>query len=70
MGAQVATQAVLLLLANLPAAISTATQVFTFVTHGIASLKEAIGDKDVTKEQLLALIQRISAQHATIAAID
>jgi hypothetical protein len=70
MGAQVATQAVLLLLANLPAAISTATQVFTFVTHGIASLTEAIGDKDVTKEELLALIQRISAQHATIAAID
>jgi hypothetical protein len=70
MGAQVATQAVLLLLANLPTAISTATQVFTFVTHGIASLKEAVGDKDVTKEDLLALVQRIAAQHAAIQAIE
>jgi len=70
MGAQVATQAVLLLLANLPTAISTATQVFTFVTHGIASLKEAVGDKDVTPEELHALIQRIATQHATIAALD
>ncbi|MBI1213941.1 MAG: hypothetical protein GC190_20970 [Alphaproteobacteria bacterium] len=70
MGAQVATQAVLLLLANLPTAISTATQVFAFVTHGIESLKEAVGDKQVTKEELLALVQRIVTQHATIAALD
>ena len=70
MGAQVATQAVLLLLANLPTAISTATQVFTFVAHGIASLKEAVGDKQPTKDELLALVQRIAAQHATIEALD
>ena len=70
MGTQVATQAVLLFLANLPTAISTATQVFTFVTQGIASLKEAVGDKEVTKDELLALVQRIAAQHATIAALD
>jgi len=70
MGAQVATQAVLLLLANLPTAISTATQVFSFVAHGIASLKEAVADKEVTAEELLALVQRIAAQHAAIAALD
>jgi hypothetical protein len=70
MGAQVATQAVLLLLANLPTAISTATQVFTFVMHGIASLKEAVGDAQPTKEELLALVQQIAAQHATIEALD
>ena len=54
MGTQVATQAVLLLLANLPTAVSTATQVFSFVAHGIASLKEAVSDKDVSADELLA----------------
>lgn len=70
MGSQVATQAVLLLLSNLPAAISTATQVFTFVTHGIASLKEAIGDEEVTREELTTLIDKIVLQHATIEALE
>jgi len=69
MGTQVATQAVLLLLANLPAAISTAAQVFTFVTHGVAALTEATSGKDVTKEELLALVQKIASQHAAIAAL-
>ena len=70
MGTQVATQAVLLLLANLPTAVSTATQVFSFVAHGIASLKEAVSDKDVSADELLVLVQRIATQHATIAALD
>jgi hypothetical protein len=70
MGAQVATQALLLLLANLPTAVSTATQVFSFVAHGIASLEEAVSDKDVSADELLALVQRIATQHATIAALD
>jgi hypothetical protein len=70
MGAQVATQAVLLLLANLPAAITTAQQVFAFVVKGIASITEAIGDKDVTNAELLALVQKIAVQHSQIQAID
>lgn len=70
MGPQVATQAVLLLLANLPAAISTAAQVFAFITQGIAALHEATADKTVTRDELLALVQKIAAQHAAIAALD
>ena len=70
MGAQIATQAVLLLLGNLPQAISTAEEVFAFVTKGIASLTKAIGDKtDVTTDELLALVKKIASQHDAIQAI-
>jgi hypothetical protein len=70
MDAKSATQAVLLLLANLPAAISTATQVFAFVANGVASLREAMADEEVTDQELLELVQKIAAQHATIAALQ
>lgn len=70
MGAQVATQAVLLLLANLPTAVQTAQQVFAFVTKGIASMTEAIGDRDVTNEELIELCKKVVAQSAAIQAID
>lgn len=67
MGAQVATQALLLLLGNLPQAITTAEEVFAFVTKGIGSMTAAIGSReDVTTAELLALVKTIADQHRQI----
>lgn len=64
-----ASSAVQLLLANLPAIISTGEEVFSFVTKGIAQLEAAISGKAVTPEQLNTLILAIVALHNAIAAI-
>lgn len=69
MSAQLATQAVLLLLANLPSAVDTAEKVFAFVTSGIASITEAVGDATVTNDELLALVKKAVDQHVAIQAI-
>lgn len=69
MGAQIATQAVLLLLGNLPAAIDTAEKVFAFMIKGISSISEAVRDKDVTDDDLLALVRKEAEQYAKIMAI-
>jgi hypothetical protein len=69
MGAQIATQAILILLGNLPAAYDTATKVFAFVSTGIASITAAVGDKDVTDDELLALVRKEAENYAKIMAI-
>lgn len=53
----------------MPAVISTASQVYAFVTHGISAVKEAVGDKDVTIEELQAIVLKEGVQAATIAAL-
>jgi hypothetical protein len=70
MGAELAITAVTLLLENLPAVVDTGEKVFAFVTKGISSISEAVGDKDVTNEELVALVQKIASQHEAIQAID
>lgn len=70
MGANLAIQAVMLLLGNLPQAIKTGEEVFAFVTSGVASMTTAIGNRtNVTTEELLALVKKIADQHNEIASI-
>ena len=70
MGAQIAVQAVLLLLGNLPQAVTSAEEVFAFVSKGIVSITAAVGSKaDVTTDELLALVKQVADQHTAIQAI-
>lgn len=55
---------------NLPAAIQTGSQVIKLVTDGYNSLKEAIGDRDVTPEEINELVAKIVANSSEIQAID
>lgn len=54
---------------NLPAAVATGAQVIQLVTDGYNSLKEAIGDRDVTPEEIDELVAKIVANSAEIQAI-
>jgi hypothetical protein len=56
--------------ANLPAAITTGRQVMQLVNDGYAQLKEAIGDREVTAEEINDLVKKIVANSAAIQAID
>lgn len=58
------------IVANLPAAITTGQQVIKLVNDGYNSLKEAVGDRDVTPEEIKALVARIVANSQAIQAID
>jgi hypothetical protein len=57
-------------IANLPAAITTGQQVIRLVNDGYRQLQEAIGDREVTPEEVDALVGRIVANSAAIQAID
>lgn len=54
---------------NLPAAVATGAQVIQLVTDGYNSLKEAIGDRDVTPAEIDELVAKIVANSAEIQAI-
>lgn len=56
--------------ANLPAAITTGQQVIKLVNDGYQQLSEAVGDRDVTPEEINALVAKIVANSAEIQAID
>lgn len=55
---------------NLPAAVATGAQVIQLVTDGYNSLKDAIGDRDVTPAEIDDLVAKIVANSAEIQAID
>jgi hypothetical protein len=57
-------------IANLPAAITTGQQVIRLVNDGYRDLQAAIGDRDVTAEEINTLVQRIVANSAAIQSID
>jgi hypothetical protein len=57
-------------IANLPAAITTGQQVIQLVNDGYRQLAEAIGDKDVSAEEIDSLVGRIVANSLAIQAID
>jgi len=55
--------------ANLPAAISTGQQVIQLVNDGYKQLVDAIGDRDVTPDEINELVAKIVANSAAIQAI-
>lgn len=55
---------------NLPAAITTGREVIQLVNDGYARLSEAIGDREVTREEINTLVARIVANSAAVQAID
>lgn len=69
---QVAAAVMLLseIVTNLPAAIQTGEQVIKLVNNGYKQLTEAIGDKDVTRAEVNALVAKIVANSAEIQSID
>ena len=56
-------------IANLPA-ITTGREVIQLVNDGYARLSEAIGDRDVSAEEINELVARIVANSAAVQAID
>lgn len=57
-------------IANLPAAIKTGREVMEFVNDGYRQLSDAVGDREVTADEINALVARIVANSAAIQAID
>lgn len=57
------------IIAALPTAISTGAQVIDLVNKSWASLKDAIGDRDVTREEIDELVAKIVANSGEIQAI-
>jgi hypothetical protein len=57
-------------IANLPAAITTGRQVIKLVNDSYASLVDAIGDKQVTPEEVNELVKKIVANSAEIQALE
>jgi hypothetical protein len=57
-------------IANLPAAITTGREVIQFVNDGYRQLSEAIGDREVTAEEINGLAAKIVANSVAIQAID
>lgn len=57
-------------IATLPAAITTGQQVIQLVNDGYRQLQDAIGDKEVTPDEINALVARIVANSAAIQSID
>ena len=56
-------------IANLPASISTGQQVIQLVNDGYRQLSDAVGDREVTPEEINALVAKIVANSAEIQAI-
>ena len=57
-------------IANLPAAITTGREVIQLVNDGYQRLSEAIRDREVTREEINALVAQIVANSAAIQALD
>jgi len=56
--------------ANLPAVITTGQQVIQLVNDGYDALKEAIGDNEVTSDEINELVARIVVNSGRIQAIS
>lgn len=70
MGAAAALALVSEVITNLPAAITTGRQVIELVNDGYKQLSEAIGDRDVTPEEINEIVAKIVKNSAEIQAID
>jgi hypothetical protein len=57
-------------IATLPAAITTGRQVMQLVTDGYRQLQDAIGDKEVTAEEIEGLVAKIVANSVAIQSVD
>lgn len=57
-------------IANLPGAIKTGSEVIQLVNDAYRQLSDALSDKDVTPEEINALVSKIVANSAAIQAID
>ena len=57
-------------IANLPAAISTSQQVIQLVNDGYRKLSDAVGDREVSAEEINALVAVIVANSAAIQSIE
>lgn len=57
-------------IANLPAAITTGREVIQLVNDGYRQLQEAIGDEEVTAQEINALVAKIVANSAAVQAIE
>ena len=55
---------------NLPAAITTGQQVIRLVNDGYDALKEAIGDREVTPEEINTFVARIVVNSGRIQGIS
>lgn len=55
---------------NLPAAITTGREVIQLVDDGYRQLQEAVGDREVTAEEINGLVAKIVANSVAIQAID
>ena len=55
---------------NLPAAITTGREVIQLVNDSYARLSEAIGNREVTREEINSLVAQIVASSAAVQAID
>lgn len=53
-------------LANLPAIVRTGEQVIQLINDAYEQIKEAVGDRDVTPEEIRELVAKINANSATI----
>jgi hypothetical protein len=57
-------------IANLPAAISTGQQVIQLVNDGYRQLSEAVGDREVSAEEINALVAAIVANSVAIQSVE
>ena len=57
-------------IANLPAAIVTGREVIQLVNDSYTRLNEAIGDRDVTRDEINELVARIVANSVAVQSID
>ena len=57
-------------IANLPAAITTGAQVIKLVNDGYRELSDAVGDREVTADEINEIVAKITANSAAIQAID
>lgn len=69
MNAAAAVALVTAIVQNLPAGIAAGAQVIQLINDGWTSLKEAVGDRDVTPAEIDELVAKIVANSAEIQAI-
>ena len=70
MNAAAAISLITQVIANLPAAIATGAEVVRLVNGAYKSLSEAVGNRDVTREEVDALAAKIVANSAAIQAVE
>lgn len=70
MNAAAAISLVTQILTTLPTAVATGADVIRRINDAYKSLSDAIADRDVTREEVEALIAKIAANSAAIQAVE